>query len=76
MDEPSVTLITFGLSTLAFLPIVLLFTLVGDYGYLGICWATFIHLFLRFVIAFGLVKRKKGFSRANESAKFFSRATV
>ena len=76
MNEPSIILITFGLATLAFLPLVLLFTLVWDYGYLGICWATFIHLLLRFLIAFGLVKCKRGFSRANESAKFFSRSTV
>ena len=76
MSEPTIILISFGLATVVFIGIVLLFTLVLDYGYMGICWATFIHLFLRWLIAFTLINCREGFKKANEQAKFFSKATV
>lgn len=76
MNEPSVLLISFGLATLVFVPTVLVLTLVYDCGYGGICWATVMHLFLRFVFAFALISFKDAFKLANQQTRFFERATV
>ena len=67
MNEPSISLIPDGLATLIFLGVVLLFTLVLEYGFMGLLWATALFFFLRFAISFPLIHYKQGFKEANSS---------
>ena len=74
MGEPAIILISFGISTAIFLPMVLISTLVYDGGFLAICICTAIHLVLRFIFAIIYVHCKSTFVEANKMS-FFRRET-
>ena len=74
MGEASIILISFGVATVIFLPLVLVSTLVYDGGFLAICICTAIHLLLRFLVAITCVHLKSAFSEANKMS-FFRRET-
>ena len=74
MGEPNNTLISYGIATVIFLPLVLVSTLVYEGGFLAICICTSIHLLLRFLVAITCVHLKSAFSEANKMT-FFRRET-
>ena len=76
MNEPSIIMVAFGTATVIFLPMVLISVYVLDYGYLGVCICTSIHLLLRFVVSYACITFKTTFVESNQSAQFWSRNTV
>lgn len=56
--------------------LLVVFCVVCDWGYLGVCWATSIHFVVRFVIAFWLVVRKDGCFGDTNDVTLFSVETV
>ena len=63
-----------AIAAILYLGVVFLFVYGFDWGFLGICWATTIHLILRFVIAHAFVMCNSQLKEANTAA-FFSKAT-
>ena len=74
MGESSIVLISFGVATLVFLPLILVSTLVYDGGFLAVCICTTVLLLMRFVVASICIHCKAAFSEANK-VKFFCRQT-
>ena len=74
MGKANIILITYGVATVIFLPLVLVSTLVYDGGFLAICICTAIHLLLRFLVALTCIQLKSAFSEANKMS-FFRRET-
>ena len=59
IQMPIVLLFSFGLTTVIFLTLVLIFTYVFEWGFLGICWATTLNFILRFVLGYGYLTYKE-----------------